>query len=70
MDEWIERLEDQPLHGGIIAADQADFRLYAEITRLDSLPMIKAILKSRPKGCKFVNWFKLMDKYCAPRRNF
>lgn len=43
IDEWIERLEGQSLHGGL-NPDAADFRFYAELARVETLPLMKKII--------------------------
>ena len=70
IDEWVERLQGQPLHGGERTPDACDFRLYAEFMRLQTLPFILGIIEARPASCEFVKWYKLMKKACSPAKTF
>ena len=66
-DEWSERLNGQKYHGGDeFGPDACDFRMYSEISRLGQTFIMKGIISSRPKGCAFANWYKLMDRGCDP----
>ena len=69
MNEWTERLGGNKLHGGE-RPDAADFQMYAELLRVETLPLMKGILSKRPKACEFVYWHKLMSRSCAPQNRF
>jgi len=54
-DEWIRRLDGEKYHGGNeLGPDAADFRMYAEMTRVHTLPDMQGIMKTRTHQCKFV----------------
>ena len=57
--EWEERLDGQSFHGGD-RPDAADFRMFAEVSRVETLPIVIKIFASRKTGCGFIRWFKLM----------
>ena len=67
--EWVERLGGNRLHGGE-RPDYADFRMFAELMRVGSLPTMKGILAKRPLSCEFMKWYKLMARSCAPQNRF
>ena len=68
-DEWIERLGGNKVHGGE-RPDASDFRMYAELMRVETLPIMKGIMAKRPRGCKFTAWYKLMVRSCAQQIKF
>ena len=44
--------------------DACDFRMYSELKRIEHMPVIKGILKSRPQGDEFILWYGRMSKDC------
>ena len=65
-DEWINRLDGQKYHGGDeLGPDAADFRMYAQLTRVQGLTAMHGVIKTRTHKCKFVQWYKRMQRLCS-----